>query len=153
MGEIAGRINRDVLEYEVETYLSELAVRAHRMELKDAIPAGVTPGIAGTILTSEASRKTEKTALARCNRLPRLAKWQKHLIKLDQIASNPLLHLEMRVKNRPARTIHQPMARAAWIASQPGVGMTTMKVFEALNRSSTIIAASIRAGYEPSILD
>lgn len=133
--------------------MSELAVRAHRMELKDAIPAGVTPGLAGTVLTSEASRKTEKAALARCSRLPRLTKWQKHLIKLDHIATNPLLFLDMRVKNRPLRPIYQQMARAAWIASQPGVGMTTMKVFETLNRSSLIIAASIRAGHDPSILD
>jgi hypothetical protein len=128
-------------------------VRTRTARLAGDIPRDVLPGLANTYLTSEGSRKTERDALNRFLKPKRLTPFHKRLLKLDQLATNPLLHLEMRVKNRPLRPIWQPMARAMWIASQPGIEMNTHAVRQCLEQCDAIIAASIRAGYDPSLLD
>ncbi len=133
--------------------MSDLAVRARNARLAGDIPKDVLPGLSNTYMTSEGSRKTEKDGLNKFFAPKRLTPFHKRLIKLDQIATNPLLHLEMRVKNRPMRAIWQPMARAMWIASQPGINMNTNHVRQCLEQCDNIIAASIRAGYDPSLLD
>ncbi len=133
--------------------MSDLAVRAHNSRLAGDIPRDVLPGLSNTFLTSEGSRKTEKDALKRIGGAPRLTPFHKRLIKLEQIAMNPKSHLDMRVKNRPARMIAQPMARCLWIASQAGVGMNAREVRMWLEDCDRVVSATIRAGYDPSILD
>lgn len=133
--------------------MSDLAVGTRNARLAGDIPRDVQPGLSNTYQTSEGSRRTEKDALNRFLKPKRLTPFHKRLLKLDQIATNPLLHLEMHVKARPTRAIWQPMARAMWIASQPEIGMNTSKVRKCLEECEGIIAAAIRAGYDPSILD
>ena len=127
--------------------MSDLAIGCHRATLKGDIPREVSPGLWGTYLTSEGSRKTERAALARYSSRG-LTAMHKRLMKLEQIAMNPQMHPRTRVKNRPGRAIWQPQARALWIGSQPGINLNAATILKKLDECTAIIDAQLQAGMD-----